>query len=297
MTALARPLALCRSWLFLPGAERETLMAAPECGADVLIQELEDFTPRDRRSEAGGMAPDIYKAWRGAGAVVAVRVNPLDDGGIADLEAVMRGAPDVVMLPKVRGAADIEALAEAIGAFEARYGISGGSTLLVPNIESAAALMQVQAIAQASPRVTGCLLASEDLAADLGAERTPDSDALDHARQRFLLECRAAGKLAIDCPFTWADADYARADAQKSRRWGFGAKSAVAATHAAIINEVMTPSQGAVAEAQRIVDAFEAARSQGLPGVPVDGNLVEMPTYLAARRLLERHAALSKAAR
>src|SRR5579864_2160807 len=40
---------LRRSWLFLPGAERAMLERAETLGADVLIQELEDFTPPERR--------------------------------------------------------------------------------------------------------------------------------------------------------------------------------------------------------------------------------------------------------
>lgn len=47
-----RPPELRRSWLFVPGADRAALEAAGTSGADVLIQELEDFTPPARRAEA-----------------------------------------------------------------------------------------------------------------------------------------------------------------------------------------------------------------------------------------------------
>ena len=40
-----RPAQLCRSWLFLEGANEAVLHRAAASGADVLIQELEDFTP------------------------------------------------------------------------------------------------------------------------------------------------------------------------------------------------------------------------------------------------------------
>ena len=39
------------------------------------------------------MTPDVFRRWREAGAVAAVRVNPLASGGIGDLAAVMRGEP------------------------------------------------------------------------------------------------------------------------------------------------------------------------------------------------------------
>lgn len=297
MTSLRhRPFALCRSWLFVPGADREKLEAAASSGADVLIQELEDFTLPDRRPEAGRLAPEIYRQWREAGAVVAVRINPLEDGGIADLEAVMQGGPDVVALPKVRSAEQVAALGEAIGAFEARFGLHGGSTALLPNIESAEGMMHLAAIAKASPRVIGCLIASEDLAADLGAERLADGSELDHARQRFLLETRAANVLAVDCPYTWSDPEGVRADTLKALRWGFKAKSAVAPGHAAILNEVLTPSDADVAQARRIVEAFESARANGEAGAELDGTLIEVPTFTMAQRLLARDAALKSTA-
>ena len=41
-----------RSWLFVPGADAQAQAVAARSGADVLIQELEDFTPPALRPEA-----------------------------------------------------------------------------------------------------------------------------------------------------------------------------------------------------------------------------------------------------
>lgn len=76
-----RPVRLCRSWLFLEGANEDVLQRAGLSGADVLIQELEDFTPPALRPAARALAPELYAKWRQAGAVAAVRVNPLAQGG------------------------------------------------------------------------------------------------------------------------------------------------------------------------------------------------------------------------
>src|SRR5437868_9254936 len=107
-----RPPALRRCWLFLPGAERAQLLDAPKAGADVLIQELEDFTPPERRPEARAMAPELYAAWRAAGVLAAVRINPLETEGRIDLAAVMRGRPDIVLMSKVAERRQVVALAE-----------------------------------------------------------------------------------------------------------------------------------------------------------------------------------------
>ncbi|HJS32428.1 MAG TPA: aldolase/citrate lyase family protein, partial [Alphaproteobacteria bacterium] len=105
-----RRASLWRCWLFVPGADRAALLAAARSNADVLIQELEDFTPPDRRAEARALAPEIFARWRDAGALAAVRVNPLEGDGRADLAAVMRGRPDIVALPKVAEPEQVAAL-------------------------------------------------------------------------------------------------------------------------------------------------------------------------------------------
>lgn len=286
------PVEARRSWYFVEGANDEALHAAVASGADVLIQELEDFTPPERRPHARTLSPDIIGRWKSVGVVAAVRVNPLDDEGLVDLEAVMRGAPDVILLPKANDAQQIQALDGAVADLERRYGLRAGSTELVPNVELARGLLNTFSICRASSRVSACLVASEDMAADLGAERSREGGELDYVRARFHLECVAAGVMSIDRPYTWTDSAGVEADSLAARRLGYRAKSAVHAEHAAVINRVFTPSAAEVEEARRVVRAFEAAQAAGHARVEVDGSLVEVPIYLNARRLLERAARL-----
>jgi citrate lyase subunit beta / citryl-CoA lyase len=287
-----RPAPLCRSWLFLEGANEAVLRAAPSSGADVLIQELEDFTPPHLLQTARALAGELYPAWREAGVGVAVRVNPLDGDGMDDLAAVMRGRPDIVALPKVAEPSHVARLDEAVARFERAYSIPEGATALLPNIEFARGLVQLGAIAGASKRVSACLLASEDLAADLGAERAPDGAELAYCRQRFLVECVAAGVVAVDCPYTWSDIEGVTRDTRWARRLGYVARSLVDPAHAAVINGLLTPDAAEISRAEKIVAAFETARARGEARVELDGSLVEMPTYSNAKRLLARADAL-----
>lgn len=293
MTAI-RPPQLCRSWLFVDGADERLLDAATSSGADVLIHELEDFTPPELRPKARALAPDIYRIWREAGAVVAVRVNPLDGDGMDDLAAVMRGRPDIVALPKVAEPEQVIRLDAEVTRCERALGIAEGTTQLLPNIEFARGLVQTGLIAKASPRVIACLMASEDMAADLGVERTRDGDELAYSRQRFLVECTAAGVVAVDCPYTFSDAQGVARETRWARRMGYVAKSLVDPTHAAIVNGVIGPGDDEVQRASRIVAAFEAARAKGDGRAELDGALVEMPTYTTAKRLLAHHEAMQR---
>jgi len=276
-----------RSWLFVAGADPAAHGAAARSGADVLIQELEDFTPPALRPKARSMAISLYARWRKSGAIVAVRINPLETEGRADLAAVMAGAPQVVLMSKVDSPRQVKALADAVGRLEKKYGIASGSTELAPNIETAAGLVRTLEIARASTRISALLVASEDMVADLGTARSRDGAELAYVRARFLVECRATGVEAIDCPYTFSDVRGARADALQAKRLGYRAKSLVSSAHAQSINRVFTPQKKEIDHARRVVKAFEAARAAGKDRAAVGGALIEVPIYAAAKRLLE----------
>jgi citrate lyase subunit beta/citryl-CoA lyase len=262
-----------RTWLFVAGADEKAHAAAARCGADVIILELEDFTPPELRVRARGLARKAFASWRATGALAAVRVNPLEGDGRADLAGVLPARPDIVLMSKVESAAQVGALEAA----------TPGAAELVPNIESARALTRVAEIARASSRVTALLVASEDMVADLGTERSRGGEELAYVRARFLTECRAAGVEAIDCPYTFSDVKGASADARVAKRLGYRMKSLVDPSHARAVNRVLTPD---LARARKIVAAFEKARLQGKERAKVDGALIEVPIYAAAKRLL-----------
>jgi len=269
-----------RTWLFVPGADESAQRAAERSDADVLIQELEDFTTPELRPKARALSKPLYARWRKAGKWVAVRVNPFETCGRDDLAAVLEAQPHIVMMSKVARPEQVRALARIVGP----------SAELVPNIESAAGLVRTIDIVRASPRVTAALVASEDMVADLGTVRTRGGDEIAYVRARFLVECRAAGVEAIDLPYTYSDTRGAAADARRAKRLGYRAKSLVSPAHAAAINRVLTPSRAELTHARRIVEAFERARSEGRERAKVGGLLVEVPIYAAAKRLLDRSA-------
>lgn len=271
------PLRLRRSWLFVPGADEAAHQAAARSGADVITLELEDFTPPELRPRARLLAQHVLDAWRARGALAGVRINPLETCGREDLAGVIAGRPDFIMMSKVERPEQVKALETATGA----------AIDLVPNVESASGLMNAYGIAKASERVLAMLVASEDMVADLGTARSRRGQELAYVRARFLVECRAAGVEAIDCPYTFSDAEGAAADARYAKRLGYRMKSLVDPSHARAINKALTPD---LAHARRIVAAFEKARAQGKDRAKVAGALIEVPAYEAAKRLIESGA-------
>ncbi|QSL25730.1 CoA ester lyase [Burkholderia multivorans] len=281
-----RPAHLRRSWLFTAGDDATAQRTALDSGADVIVADLEEFTAPAARPSARPRIAALMARCRSVGIVAAVRINRLADDGLADLYGVMPGRPDAVFLPHVQSREEIVELARALDDREASLGLRPGSTEIVPTIESALGFVRVQDILAASARIRAALLAAEDLTADLNAKRGPDSVELNDLRSRFHVECTAAGRVAIDCPFNYRDPDALAADLAWAQRIGLHAKCTVYPNQVRAIHAALTPSDAQVREARDVVARFEAARRGADHAVaPVDA-----PDFNTARRRLARAA-------
>src|SRR5205807_3073267 len=176
---------------------------------------------------------------------------------------VVPAKPDFIAYPKASTANDMRELDRAIATAENQAGLALGSIGILPVCETALGVVNVRQIAAASARIRYALLGAEDLAADLMAERSREATELDHARRRFVLECRAAGIEPIDAPYTFTDKEGAAQETRYARRLGYRAKSLVRPDHTAAILAALVPSDAQKAQAQRMVEGFEAARARG----------------------------------
>ena len=275
-----------RVWLFGAGADSALHQEMAACGAQVLIQDLEDFTPPDLRPQARALTTALYPMWQASGALSCVRINPLSGEGMTDLKAVMAARPDIVAYPKAEHGHDMRDLDAAITQLEKQLNMPQGSVEILPVCETALGVLNVRELAASSPRIRAALLGAEDLATDLQAERGTDAVELDHARRHFLLQCRAARIEPVDAPYTFHDAEGAASEARYARRLGYRTKSLVRTNHVAPVLQALTPSAQALADAREVVQTFEAARARGEDRVLVGNQWIEVPTYLNAKRLL-----------
>jgi citrate lyase subunit beta/citryl-CoA lyase len=285
-----------RSALFVPGDDEKKLAKALGCGADALIIDLEDSVApaakeRARRVAAEFIAAQVALPGRPR---LFLRVNPLDSGLTdADLDAAMPAAPEGILLPKSLNGASVQQLGVKLAVREALFGLADGATRIIAiATESARALFGMESYRGCSARLHGLTWGGEDLSADLGAEgnRLPDgaySGPYALARNLTLLAATAARVAPIDAVFTnFRDSDGLRAEATAARRDGFWAKMAIHPAQVAIINEVFTPTREAVARAQAIIAAFDAAPGAGV--VALDGEMLDRPHRLRAEALLAR---------
>jgi citrate lyase subunit beta/citryl-CoA lyase len=278
-----------RSFLFVPADSERKLKKAGGAGADALILDLEDSVAADARPEARNLARE-YLAGKDN---VWVRINPIDsDDAQADLEGVMPSAPTGIMLPKPKSAAAAIELAERLSVLEAKHGIDPGSTRILPLCtETPEALFTLNSYIGATDRLMGLTWGAEDLSAAVGAATNRDENGdwlptYEMARSFCLLAAAAAEVAAIDTVFTdFKNADGLRRYASNARRDGFSGMLAIHPAQVETINAAFIPTAEELERATRIVELFETNPGEGAIGL--DGEMIDRPHLLQARRLLE----------
>lgn len=270
-----------RSALFLPASNARALEKARGLDCDVVILDLEDAVAPESKLAAREAAVAAVRAGGFGRREVVVRANAPDtDWGAADLAALAAARPDGVVLPKVDGAATLDACAAALDGLP-----------LWAMVETAAAMLRLEEIA--SHRcVAALVLGTNDLASELrvrpDAQRTPFLPLFSLA----VCAARAHGRAILDgvCNELEDDALLATQCAQAAS-FGFDGKTLIHPRQVGACNAAFSPTPGEVAWAARIEAAFALPENAGLGAIRLDGRMVERMHLAGARRVLAIAAA------
>lgn len=285
-----------RSQLFVPGDSEKKLAKGLESGADCLFVDLEDSVATAQKPVARRMTCEflIHTRKLAKRPLLYVRVNALDTGLTdADLDAIMAGSPDGILLPKSQGGIDVQHLAAKLAVREAENGLGDGATKIAcVATETASAIFGLSTYRAASRRLVALTWGAEDLSADLGAETNRLSDGTHAdpyrlARSLTLLAAVSAGVQPIDTVYpNFRDDAGFRAECEGARRDGFTGKMAIHPAQVPIINEIFTPPAAEIERARRVVKAFADNPTAGVIGL--DGEMLDKPHLARAQKLLAR---------
>lgn len=280
-----------RSVLYMPGANERALEKAKTLDVDALILDLEDSVSPDSKVEARDRVCAAARSGEYGHRELVIRTNGLDTEWYADdLAAAAVAGPNAILVPKVNSAADveqIEAAMEAAGASD--------STLIWAMVETPEAIRQVHDIAAASDRLAVLVMGTNDLVAELHAAHVAGRAPIQGALSQALLGARETGKAILDGVYNDVkDADGFEAECEQGRDFGFDGKTIIHPSQIEPANRLFAPSADAIDHAHTVIDAFREATDAGRGVVTVNGKMIENLHVRDAERVLALAGAIQR---
>ncbi len=280
---------------------------------DVLLGNLEDAVPTDRKAQAREGLIDIVSTHDLGATQLWTRVNSLDSPWFLDditrLVGEVGNRLDVIMIPKVEGPWDIHFVDQLLAQLEARAGLER-PILVHAILETALGVANVEEIVMASPRMQGLSLGPADLAASRRMKTTrvggghpgylvrsdpdpaePDAqrptsqqDLWHYTLARMVDACAASGARPYYGPFGAIDDPIACED-QFRNAFLLGCVGAwsLHPSQIEIAKRVFSPEPDEVAWAKRVVESMPDGSGTAM----IDGKMQDDATFKQCQVMLE----------
>ncbi len=282
-----------RSFLFAPGNHTRRVEKALSLQADAVILDLEDaVATAEKRTTRDAVIAALTRPRR---PLLYVRVNAVDtEFCYGDLAAIVRPGLDGIILPKVESAGGLATVDWLLAQIEREHGLVSRAIELIPIIETARGLNQIDAILASGTRVKRVAFGAGDFTLDVNMAWSRNEAELTYARAKIATASRAAG---IEAPLdtVWidlADEEGLEASARTALGFGFQGKMCIHPNQIAVVNRVFTPSEAEIALAERVVAAFARAEAEGSAAIQLDGKFIDYPIVYRAQRVLEKIEAI-----
>jgi citrate lyase subunit beta/citryl-CoA lyase len=274
-----------RSVLYMPGSNARAIEKARTLPADAVILDLEDSVAPDAKAAARQQVVDAVKAGGFGTREVIVRVNGLDTPWhVDDVTAAAHAAPDAILVPKISTPQQLEAIGQRLLDMHADL-----RTRIWAMIETPIAIFNILSLAKeaddSESRLDAFVMGTNDLAKDTRARIVPGRAPM----LGWLMQCLAAARIygvdIIDGVYNdLGNAEGFARECGEARDMGFDGKTLIHPNQIEACNAAFSPSADDVAQAQKIIAAFDLPENKNKGVVAIDGRMVERLHAEMARR-------------
>ena len=274
-----------RSVLYMPGSNTRAIEKARTLAVDAIILDLEDSVAPDSKTSARKQVSDAVIAGGFGSRELIVRINGLDTAWwLEDLDVVAKAKPDAVLIPKVSNPSQLEDVAERLVDISADHRIRVWAMMETP-----LAMLNAREIAAAAKdvetRLAAFVMGTNDLAKETRAKLTSGRAAMLPWLMNCVAAARAYGLDILDGVFNdLADAEGFARECAQGRDLGFDGKTLIHPNQVAACNGAFSPSDEEVAQARKVIAAFELPENRDKGVVALDGRMVERLHADMARR-------------
>lgn len=271
--------------LFSPSLKEGWAAKAWKYNPDAVIVDLEDSVPETLKKEARTAAINITSQ---KGLPWFLRINSYSSGFMEDdVSEVLNPNIAGIIVPKVSEPREVRRI-ESLLAKQVKDHRISNFPMVIPTIETALGLENAFNIAKSSKIIFTLSFGIADLMNDLQLRETLSTSVVNGVKFRLVTAAKAANlKAPQDSPtLNIADKEGLQRDARQSLSLGFGGKHAVHPSQIKIIKDAFAITEQELEKARHIVTSFETAIRSGIAAINVDGEMVDYPVYLRAKRIL-----------
>ncbi len=274
-----------RSVLYMPGSNARAIDKARTLPVDGVILDLEDAVAPEAKEQARTQVVEAVKAGGFGGREVFIRVNGIDTPWHADdLAAAAQAAPDAILLPKISEVAQLDLVGQRLLDMKTDL-----KTRVWAMIETPAAIFNIQALAaeaqDSETRLAGLVMGTNDLAKETRARLIPGRAPMVSWLATCVLAARAYGIDILDGVYNdLSDPAGLERECAQARDMGFDGKTLIHPNQIGPCNGAFSPGTDEVAQARKMIAAFDLPENRDKGVVQIDGRMVERMHAEMARR-------------
>lgn len=278
-----------RSLLFVPSHNEKLMNSATKVDADVLLLDIEDSVqPRANKQVARDTIIAFVNEGKFKGKTLFPRVNDRESGELLrDITQLTIPGIAGFMYPKSKRGEDVYFFDKLLETIEYEKGFEKGTFKIIPLIETASAVLNVQEICTASNRVVAIAYGSEDFITDLEGIHDAEHQSLFTPRAMIAMGARATGVIPIDTVHVRVhDLEDLEHNLILSRKLGFEGMLVLNPKEIPLVHQYYSPSEKQIEDARELLKLADEARADG-EGVAIkNGKFIGPPMIKAAIKVL-----------
>lgn len=282
---------LFRSLMFVPAHNERLMNSASRSNADVLLLDIEDSVqPVENKQAARNNILRYIAEGKFEGKPLYPRINDRESGELLkDVYQLTVPGIEGFVYPKATCGQDIYFIGKLLETVEYEKKLPIGTFKLIPLIETAGAVMNIQEICKACTRVVAVAFGCEDFVTDLQGKHDLEGNSIFTARAMIAMGARACGVYPIDTVHIRVhDLEDLEKNLILSKKLGFEGMLVLNPKELPLVHQYYSPSAEEVAWAEEMIALSDAAFAEGKGVAVKDNKFIGPPMLKMARKILQK---------